>query len=230
MTNTLVPIAAIAAQSTGWPARAKSLEIIDTETLVVAGDELKAVKSLQAACDESFNPIIEKAHAAHKEALKQKKAVREPLEQAELVFKSNIARFQTNQELQRRAEQRRLEEAARVAQEQELEAEIEQAEAQGATVAEVEAIIERPTVQPIVFAPPPAPKLAGVTMRDNWTGQITDMWAFIQYCVKENRKDLLGLIQADSGAVNSLARSLKSALNVPGLDVRNVPIVAAGRK
>ena len=229
MTTELTPVSQLINQATGWPARAKSLQITDTESFVTATEELKAVKGLQAKCDESFNPIIEKAHSAHKEALKQKAAVRAPLDEAERIFKGSISTYQVEQDRIARIEKQRLETEQRLAWEAELEKEIETAEASGATVAEVEAIIERPAILPAVIAPPAVPKVSGIVMRETWSGRIADMWAFVQFVVKENRKDLLGLIQPDTGAVNSLARSLKSALNVPGLKVETKQTVASGR-
>ena len=47
-------------------------------------------KDLRAKIAETFDPIISKAHAAHKEAVGQKKKHDDPLEQAQRIIKGKM--------------------------------------------------------------------------------------------------------------------------------------------
>lgn len=203
------------------PRPPKALTIVDPVHLTRIADELSGNKALQKEAHSKFDPICVKTHEAWQEALKQRKSVIDPLEEDERILKGAIAVYARKVEQEQLAEQRRLEAAAREAAEAQLEQEIEQAEAEGASVAEVGAIIDRPLMVAPVVAPPLAPKPSGFTTRETWSAELTDKWALVEFIVKNGRKDLLGLLSADTGAINSMARALKSAFDVPGIVVKN---------
>lgn len=114
--------------------------------------------------------------------------------------------------LARAEEARRLEEAAA------LEAEGRREEAEQ-VLDEEPALIEAP------IAPPPTPKVAGVSMREKWTAEVTDKAAFVR-AVAAN-PSLLGLVDANAGALNQMASALKSDLKIPGVNVRREQVVSA---
>ena len=62
-------------QALSVPERAKLIKITTAAEYIVAGELLKTVKGLRAEIDATFDPIISKAHDAHKEALAQKRKV-----------------------------------------------------------------------------------------------------------------------------------------------------------
>jgi hypothetical protein len=51
-----------------WTELAKQLSVTDQTTFQQGGRYLLAIKELQTQADETFDPIIRKAHEAHKEA------------------------------------------------------------------------------------------------------------------------------------------------------------------
>ena len=75
------------------PEQAKEIIINSVESYGKAGDILLTIKQFRKKIDETFNPIIQKAHEAHKEALNQKKKVAKPLDDAEKLLKPKIANY-----------------------------------------------------------------------------------------------------------------------------------------
>lgn len=219
----------LAEQALSWPERARSMKIVDAETYELMADELKAIKGLRAQIEDTFGPIVTKALAAHREAVAQRKKYDEPLNLAEQTFKQEISRYTTEQtRIRREAEDKARKEAEELAL-LEREIEIETAEAEGATVAEVKALVERP-VQ--VTAPPPVlpratPKVSGISTRDMWAAEVTDLAALVKFVAAHPA--YLALLTPNMTAINQQARSLKQAMQIPGVRVFNTPTVSARR-
>lgn len=229
MTAFEVTTSELAQQAITWPERARSLKISDQATYEIACEELKGIKGLRAQVEEAFGPIVKKAYEAHREAVLQRKKADAPLDEAEGILKQSIATWQTEQERVRREEQRRLEEEARRKQEEELEQQIEQAEAEGASAAEVEAIIERAPAMPaapVVAAPTIAP-VSGVSTRETWAAEVTDLAAFIKHVAAHPEHS--ALLLPNMTAINQMARALKSAMKIPGVRVYSSSTVAVRR-
>jgi hypothetical protein len=75
-------------------AMATQMEITNPSQFSEAATFLtEAIKPLQKAIEEVFEPICSKANAAHKEATKQRKAKLEPVLQLEKIVKSKMAHF-----------------------------------------------------------------------------------------------------------------------------------------
>jgi hypothetical protein len=203
------------------------LEVVDQPSLQRAGNLHSGVKALQQQADEIFDPIIRKANEAHKEAIAQKRRITDPLVQAETALKSKVGEHLDRERQAREEEDRRLRaEAERLAAEN-REAEIEEAEAAGATQEEVAVLAQAPLqVAPIMRSA--APKMAGISQRELWRGEVTDLYALVRF-VAENRQ-YLNLIQANTAAVGAMARTLRSAMNIPGVRVlREANIATRGR-
>lgn len=209
-----------------WPDRANSLKVVDAQTMQVAADERAGAKDLIKKAHETFDPICASAHATWQIALKQRATVIDPLESAVRIYDAGILGCQRELDRVAREAQRKLELEAQRQAEAELEKEVEHAEAVGATVAEVEAIIERPlVVAPVVAAA--APKPIGASVREKWQGQITDKRVFVEFVVKHQRWELLGLLDENTSAVNAMARSVKSAGSIEGVKFWDAGAVAS---
>ncbi len=86
-------------------------------------------------------------------------------------------------------------------------------------------------------APAAITKIAGASMRDNWIARLKPDTTvdqakalIVKAITQDNRTDLLGLLELDTGSVNKMAKALKGAMNVPGFDAKNEPVVAGSRK
>ncbi len=213
-------------KATQWTELARDFKIADKATYELAAEHLQTIKGLQAEADKTFDPIIRKAHEAHKEALAQKKRINDPLLQAESLLKSTMGAYVREQERKRQEEERRLrEQQERLAAEQ-REAEIEEAEAAGASVEEVAAIAEAPLrYAPVIVTQPP--RTAGISSREIWKAEITSMQALVKFVAANPQ--YLNLLQANTAAIGGLARSLKSTMHIPGIRVYSEANIAARR-
>jgi len=232
--------------------RAALLKIEDQPSYDVAVDVLKGIKALRNEAEAHHRPTIDLAHKTHKSAVEALKRVDVPLEQAERLIKGTMAAWTIEQERIRRAEENRLRlEAAKAheaqerirraeeerlrleqekAREDELEQQIELAEAEGADETEVLAMIEQaamaqplPPPPPIVLAPPPptvAPvykPAAGVAVRKTFAAEVTNLRQLIQHVAQH--PDLEYLLAADLPKLNQLARMQGAGLRIPGVRV-----------
>jgi hypothetical protein len=213
-------------QTAYWIEIAQHTEIIDQPSYEMAAAHLRAIKGLQAEADQTFDPIIQKAYAAHREALAQKKRICEPLTQAEALLKRNMGAYVQEQERLRREEERRLrEEAERLAAE-EREREIEAAESLGVSAEEIAVIAEAPLRRPPVVVAAP-PKVAGISSREIWKAEVTNLQLLVKYVAAH--PELSNLLSPNMPAINALARSLRSALHVPGIKVYPEANIASRR-
>lgn len=203
-------------QALSVPDQAKAIVITDTVSYERAGGILLIVKGLRKKIDETFDPIISKAFAAHKEAKAQKTKVETPLLVAEGFLKPMIAVYDRQQEQKRRDDEAKLREEARAKAEAEQTARAEAAERRGDHAA-AEAIISAPVVVAPVILPTETPKLAGVSIRQNWKARVVDE-ALIP------REYLL----VNMVALNGIARSLKDQARVAGVEFYSEDVVSAG--
>lgn len=196
--------------------QAKAVKIVDAGSYTVAGLLWKSIKDMMKEVADTFDPIIEKAHASHKEALAQKAKFYAPLEAAYRSVKGLMSTYDAEQERIRLAEQRRLDEIARKAEEERLLQEAiaaeEEARRNGATkeeaAQEAEAVIAAPVYVAPVIIPKATPKLAGGPVyRTIWKFRITD-------AAKIPRQYLV----PDEVKIGQIVRALKRESNIPGIE------------
>lgn len=209
------PEKALARRVETWPEMARALVVADQSSLEIAGDQLKSIKALRFEIEATFGPIIAKAFATHREAVAQRKRIEAPLEEAERLIKSSVTGYLEAQEHARREEERRLREEVERKAAEEMERQIEAAEAAGASAREVEAIIQQPIIMPTPIAPPTIRGVEGISARETWRAEVTDKAALIRAAAANAQ--FQALLEVNQVALNGLARSLKSAMNVPGV-------------
>lgn len=188
--------------------QANAIIIRDSEEYKSAGELWKAIKGLKEQVNETFKPIIEKAHAAHREALAQKAKIFDPLDAASRTVKTVMERYDRDQESLRLLEEKRLREEARKAEEERLLMEAIAAEAAGEKE-EAKAIMEEPVYVPPIIVPKATPKLnGGPVYRTIWKFRIKDMNAIPRQYMIPNEV-----------AIGGVVRSLKNQANIPGIEV-----------
>ncbi len=225
-----------------WPQRAQALKIIDKPTLDLATEERQACKDLIVKAHERHDPTCASAHQTWQLALAERKTDIDPLEKAVSILDLSIKAWTSAEALRVAREQREAEERARQLQLEEREEVIVHAETMGASPIEVQSLVEAPLPAPVVYErPTPAVKPQGAIVKEAWKGEHTDLWAFVQFAVlgaeppaevlewvrKNSRRELIALVQSDRPAVNSFARSTKSAAAVPGLKIWDDGAVAS---
>ena len=194
--------------------------------------------------------IVSAIHFAWKNAVARFERLRGPYIEADKAYSRAMGAYEQEQarlrheaEERARRERERLEaeerarvvaEQARLRKEEEDRrlAEASVAEARGDTeTAEriIAAPIETPTVAPRpVFVPvaPVAPKPAaeGLSFRDNWTAEVTDLALLVKAIARGEAA--ITLVVANQPALNGMARSLRGALALPGVRAVNERIAA----
>jgi len=200
------------------PERARQVQITDDATYKQAGEVLLQIKDLRRQVDEAFDPIISKAHEAHREALGQKKRAEAPLVEAEGIMKPRIAAYINEINRKRAEEEARLREEARKAEEEKRLQEAINAEAAGQTE-KAEEILAAPVsiarVRPITEAP----KVAGVSIQKRWSYRIVD-----------ETKIPREYLSPDPAKINAVVREFKGETVIPGVEVFSEDTVAAGRR
>lgn len=204
--------------STDLMTQAQKMEIITNEQYVGSADFLKSVKDMQNRVNEVFNPIIEKAHQAHKEAITQKNKFFEPLVKIERIVKGKLLSWQQTQEQKRRAEEARLAELQR----KEAEKLAERArKAEEAGKAEKAEDLRQQALEKETFVPTVAPtveKVSGITTKTIWKFEIIN-------------KDIIprDYLTPDLEKIGQVARATKGTLTILGIKIYSEETIAAGR-
>ena len=223
----VVDSGAVVEQALTFPDKARALTIADPASYQSACDFLKGIKSLRTEIAETFEPHIKRAHESHKALLKEKADAEAPLAEAERIVKSALVTYDQAEEHKRRAEAARLQEELRQQEEERRLAEAVELEAAGEQ-AEAEALIDAPVFVPTVAVAPSTPKVSGISYRETWSANVTDLGALVMYVAQHPQ--FAGLLLANIPALNGQARSLKGQMQIPGVEAVCTRDVAAGRR
>jgi DNA repair exonuclease SbcCD ATPase subunit len=107
-----VAVATIEKEMQPFEMLAGQLVVDSQDTLTLAKGMVGQIKGLREKIKGTFRPIIEKAFAAHKEAVAQEKRYLGPLDTAEGIIKGKMGGYLNELERQRRAEEERLQDLA----------------------------------------------------------------------------------------------------------------------
>jgi len=199
-----------------YPERAKEIKITDTLSLNSANSFLVSVKRMRMEINNAFDPIIKKAHEAHREAIETKKRFDKPLQAAEMIVKPQVAAyFGELARLRKEAEEaarKELEERNRKEEEQ-IEAAIKSEEAGDTEKADEILNNEIPKVVPMEDTP--IPKLKGTSIRQIWK------WKLINFD-KVPREYLI----VNANAIMASIRENKGKTDIPGIRVYPIDIVS----
>ena len=171
-----------------------------------AGDVLKQIKALRTEIGNAFDPIIKKAHEAHKEALSRKKDAEAPLVTADKALRSRMATYYAEQERKRKeAEAAALAEARRIEEERQLRM-AELAEANGESELAEEILSAEPA--PVAAVQTMArPEAENVHTQQTWKFRIVDE-------SKVPRQYLM----LDTVQIGKIVRAMKSETAIPGVE------------
>lgn len=232
MSTTLEPTVEVQREALTWPERAKALVIDTPESYSLAAEMLKGIKGLRAKIADTFGPLKAKTYTAWKAVCDEEKKADTPLTEAEGVIKAAMVAWDTEQAQLAAAEARRLAEEARQAEETRRVAEAAALEREAVAtgdaslLAEAEAIISEPVVAPVVIVPKATPTVAGISYRETWKAEVTDLAQLVRAAA--TNPTLIALLQPNTTAINGMARALKGTMRVPGVRVYSERGVAAG--
>lgn len=212
------------AQAVSEEERARNALVQSDADCEIVSAEMVRLKTLIQAAQERFDPIVDAAYKAHSEACKQRRLVIDPLQRALNLLGPKVAGFLQRKKQEEEARRQREIEESRLRAAAEREREIEQAEANNASREEVEALCAMPLPAAVVTAPRRAVASGPVSTRDSYKALVTNKLALLQYVAKNPQ--YLNLWNVNESALNQLARSLKTALQIPGVEVINEAIAA----
>lgn len=234
-TDDMTTTKTVTEQALTWPDRARGIAIVNHETCVRASELLLDIKALRKEVDAAFDPIITKAHEAHKEACGQKKRAETPLVEAETILKRGLVAYETQQEQIRRDEELRLQDIARKEEEgrraREAAALETEANATGdeSKRAEAAQLISEPVPTPAVYVPPSTPKVSGVSYTDCWSADpAVDLKAL---CAAIGRGEQpTNYVLANMPALNKRAAADQAQMKIPGVKAVCRKIARAGSR
>jgi len=181
--------------------------IKNNDEYLAAAGLLQAGRKMADAIGESYDPIIAKAHAAHKEAISKRDEQLKPIRAGLEKLKRVIGIYRDEQERKMKEERARLEAETRRQEEEHRLAVALEVEAAG-NQAEADAIMAEPVSVAPVFVQAPVPKVDGVVFREVWKFRITDPNLVPrQYMVPDEKR------------IGAVVRALKSQAKIAGVEV-----------
>ena len=199
------------------PGQVQKLTISTNAEYLDACELAKTIKLLRAEIDATFDPVIQKAYAAHKEAVATKRKFDGPLNDAEAIVKARIGHWLEERERKDQEEELRLQKLAQDAEEQrQLEA-AAMLDDLGET-AEANKLLEETVLAPPVILAPSTPKVAGVSMTARYSAEVTNLLELVKAVAAG--KAPLQCLKADTVFLNAQARAMRQALSYPGVRLR----------
>ena len=157
--------------------------------------------------EDFFKPIKQAIDATKRVVLDRERLVATPVDQEEKRIGVLLVSYDDEQERQRQLAEKRAQEEPQLAEAQHYEA-MGDAKAVDATL-NGQGLVQ-------VAVPSSVPKVAGISYRETWSADVTDLKALVQAVAAG--KAPLDYLQANTVAINQAARSLKTELNlIPGL-------------
>ena len=197
----------IESQALTIPDEATALVINSKESMTLADQFKRDIKTLIKAIDDTFKPLADKAFAAHRAITGKWKETKDPLIKADELITSKAKAYLRKVEEERQAEEIRLRDIARKEEEERRLIEAIELEKEG-NIEEAQAVISEPMniVTPTVRAD--IPKVDGRLYRTTWKWKVVDKAKIPRDYLMPN--DIM---------LNGIVRSLKGATNISGIQV-----------
>lgn len=219
-TNGFDETAALELEQEGKQFQAIVILSVDTwtqEHCATASRHLGEVSHFLAKVNDIFQPEQERRFKAHREFTSWRKRVEEPARRLETELKNASGRWLRMERARVEQEQQRLEAEARKAADDATLAKAEELQQAGFGAESIDLALSEP-IQPETVAAPEIVKVAGVTTREYWHADITDMGAFLEYVA--GRSEYWNLVEVKQGMLNKLASVQQRALKIPGVQVK----------
>lgn len=190
-------------------------KIADQATYDEAAAAMVDYRAFSKESTEYVEPIRSLTYDLYQMVLNRKKGIQGAPERVGSLLTVEIINFERRQaELQHQRDREVAEAQRREEEERKLQS-AAAAEQAGMDKTSVDAILAEPSSAPTPVAPPVFQRAAGVATREAWCAEVTDLWALVKAAAKN--KQLLPLLEANMPALNAQARSLKTALAIPGV-------------
>ncbi len=191
---------------------AKDIVIQNAEQQASALELLKGIRATIKRAKDKFKSIKDPMNAAKNAVLALEHEIIDPWEESEKMISTANSNYILSEK--RRIEAEEFEARRKIREEQEREA-LEAAQNAPPEAAEeiLTKAIERP--MPVVAIAPNVAKVAGITSRVNYSCEVTDLNALVEYL--HTKPELIGIyLSANSTALNQLARQRRNEFRMPG--------------
>lgn len=183
--------------------QAREMKITSQKSYVTVAEIAKAINARIRAIQDYFKPLKQKIDATKQEVLDKERAAITPLKALLERADREMVSWDQEQDRKRREAERKLNEEA-----QRKAAEL------AASSEDPETTKELFTATPPIIVPKSTPKVEGVSYVERWSVEVTDLKAL---CLAVGQgKQPLTLLLPNLPALNGMARSLKTAMNIPG--------------
>lgn len=199
----------------GIVGQATSLVVNDDVSFSRGGEILLEIKRISKTVEERFAEPVSLAHKAHKALTTLRDSVLSPFKTSESTIKQKLGAYQMQ------VERKRQEEAARLRRQAEAQAEAEriakaQEQMDKGDLKACEQTLAAPLAPVVVrVETPEAPKLAGVSMRDKWFFEVSNV----------NEIPLEYMIP-DLKAIGGVVTALGAKSNIPGIRIWSEKVVS----
>ncbi len=194
--------------------RAAERVVTDKAEHLVALATIQDLARAEKVVKEKFSDPKTKAHAAHKAICALEKELLMPLGVARRVVNGKAGAYEREQLEIAEKERRRLEAAAKKAEEERQLQDAITAEDEGDTE-RAEAILAEPTTAPVIHVEPEVARVEGVSERVTWRAEVEDLLALVKYVARNPQ--WVGFLNPDMPNLNRVARSTREAMNIPGV-------------
>jgi hypothetical protein len=206
---------------------AAQYQITTSEEYERGAQIVKELKAMQHEVSKTFDPIVEKAYLAHREATAQRAKYLDPLKDGEKRVKAAMADWTRKEQARIIAERKAAEDAAAL-ERAALEAAKKQSYEDAVKSGDLQAAREIASINPveeIKVVEPVQAKVAGVSTRKTYRAEVTDLAALVKAAV--DIPQYLSFLSANEQALNALARAAKTtSCAIPG--VRFIEDVVVG--
>jgi hypothetical protein len=204
-------------------AQGNSLTIECADDYEMACSFLTLVASRKRQVEETFDPIVKKAHAAWKEAVAQRDKFMAPLLEAERGVKSKVSTWSMAEEKKRREDEQRLAKQAKDEADARALAEAEALAASGDTEL-ADMVLEEAAAAPppVVIAASTVPKQSGIATKTIYKWRFTkDGITSLRELVKAAAADdrYLPYLCTNETAIGATVRAQKELARIPGVQV-----------
>lgn len=216
-------LAKYAERSTELEQTASMMSVSNNAELEQAVNFIESVKALRAEIGTSFDPIIQKAHQAHKEAITQRDKYLIPLDRAIGKLRGDMSKYAQEQAIIKRREEERIREDARKAQEeaerlarqakelkeQGKEKRADKAVEQAAELTQKAITLQNTKVESGVG------NVSGLSFRTDWDIEVVDAQAVPRE-----------FLTVDEKAIKALVKARKGQVSIPGIRIieKQVPV------
>jgi hypothetical protein len=217
---------------------ARTFEVVTHAGYAEAGSRLKTIKGAQKRLADKKAALVNPVNATLKAIRDLFRGPEEELVQAEGLYKRSMIAFDDEQEEIRRREQAKLDEIARKEREKnEAAAAKARQDAQDARAAgddkkadrlEAKADVRQDAAATVVAATAQteAPRVAGTSIRENWSATVTDRMALVQAIAAGTVP--ITAFEPNMKFLNNQAKAMKRELRYPGVTATVEKIMASG--